>query len=97
MMLRPIPGGCILSVHVQPAAKSNAINGAHGNALKISVTAPPSDGRANAALIAFLAKRLDIPRPSIDLISGSTGRTKVLRITGITAADAEVRLLNDLA
>jgi hypothetical protein len=97
MMARPIPGGCTLSVRVHPAARRNAITGEHGDALKVSVTTPPNDGRANAALIAFLAKRLGIPRPSIDLISGSTNRTKVLRISGITAAEVEARLLSDLA
>lgn len=97
MILRPTAGGCVLSVRVHPGAKRNAITGTHGDALKISVTTPPSDGRANIALVAFLAERLDIPRMSIELISGSASRTKMLRITGITAAEAETRLLSDLA
>jgi hypothetical protein len=97
MMLRAIPGGCTLSVRVHPGARRNAITGALGDTLKIAITAAPSEGRANAALIAFLARRLDIPRPSIELISGSASRTKMLRITGITAAQAEARLLSDLA
>ena len=97
MIVRPTDGGCILSVRVHPGAKRNAITGTHDNALKISLTTPPTDGRANAALIAFLAKRLDIPRASIVLISGATSRSKTLRLTGTTAAEAEARLLNDLA
>jgi hypothetical protein len=97
MILRPTDGGCILSVRVHPGAKRNAITGTLGDALKISVTTPPSDGRANIALAAFLAERLDIPRMSVELISGNTSRTKMLRITGITAAEAEARLLSDLA
>jgi hypothetical protein len=97
MILRPTDGGCILSVRVHPGAKRNAITGTLGDALKISVTTPPSDGRANIALAAFLAERLDIPRMSVELISGNTSRTKMLRITGITAAETEARLLSDLA
>jgi hypothetical protein len=97
MMLRSVPGGCTLSVRVHPGAKRNAITGAVGDALKIAIAAAPSEGRANAALIVFLAKRLDIPRASIEVISGSASRTKMLRITGITAAEAEARLLSDLA
>jgi uncharacterized protein (TIGR00251 family) len=97
MILRPTDGGCILSVRVHPGAKRNAITGTHDGALKISLTTPPTDGRANAALIAFLAERLNIPRLSIELISGATSRSKTLRLTGVTAAEAEARLLTELA
>lgn len=97
MNLRATDGGCILFVRVHPGARRNAISGTHDGALKISLTTPPADGRANQALIAFLAKRLNIPRLSIDLISGATNRSKTLRLTGITAAEAEARLLSDLA
>ena len=96
-MLRSINGGCILSVRVHPGAKHNAINGMHDGALKISLTTPPSDGRANQALIAFLAERLNIPRTSIELISGPKNRSKAFRITGITTAEASARLLSGLA
>jgi hypothetical protein len=97
MILRPTDGGCLLTVRVHPGAKRNAITGTHADALKISLTTPPTDGRANAALIALLAERLDIPRLSIELISGATSRSKTLRLTGIPAAEAEARLLSDLA
>ena len=97
MILRAIDGGCILSVRIHPGAKRNAITGTHADALKISLTTPPTDGRANAALIAFLAERLDIPRLSIELLTGHTSRFKTLRLTGITAAEAESRLLTNLA
>ena len=97
MILRPTDGGCILTVRVHPGAKRNAITGTHNDALKISLTTPPTDGRANPALIAFLAERLDIPRLSIELISGAINRSKTLRLTGISAAEAEARLLTDLA
>ena len=90
MILRPCDGGCTLSVRIHPGAKCDAITGTHNGALKISVTAAPSDGRANAALVAFLAKRLDIPRLSIELISGSSNRTKTFRLSGIKIGRAHV-------
>lgn len=96
-MIRPTNDGCILSVRVHPGAKRNAITGSHDGALKISLTTPPTDGRANQALIAFLAERLHIPRLSIELISGAASRSKTLRLTGITTTEAEARLLSDLA
>ena len=96
-MIRSINGGCILSVRVHPGAKHNAITGTHDGALKISLTTPPNDGRANQALIAFLAERLNIPRTSIELLTGHTSRSKTLRLTGITAAEAEACLLTHLA
>ena len=97
MIVRPTDAGCTLSVRVHPGARRNAIIGTHADALKISLSTPPTDGRANAALIAFLAERLNIPRASIVLISGATSRSKTLRLTGITTAEAEARLLSDLA
>jgi uncharacterized protein (TIGR00251 family) len=96
MILRPTDGGCILSVRVHPGAKRNAITGTHDGALKISLTTAPTDGRANAALVAFLAERLNIPRLSIELISGASSRSETLRLTGITTAEAETRLLTHL-
>jgi hypothetical protein len=97
VIARPLPGGCTLSVRVHPGAKRDAIDGIHGEALKISVATPPSDGRANAALIAFLAKRLGIPRTSIQFLAGIASRTKTLHITGMTAGEVEARLLSDVA
>lgn len=96
-MIRPATNGCILSVRVHPGAKRDAITGTHAGALKISLTSPPTDGRANTALIAFLAEHLNIPRASIELLAGHASRSKTLRLTGITAAEAEARLLTHLA
>ena len=79
--------GCILPVRVHPGAKHNAITGVHDGALKISLTTPPTDGRANDALIAFLAERLDIPRARIALLTGATSRCKSLRIAGLGSAE----------
>lgn len=91
--LRDTPNGCTLSVRVHPGAKRNAITGIHDGAVKISLTTPPTDGRANEALIAFLAAHLKIPRRSIDLLTGATSRSKTLRIAGKSAAELQAALL----
>jgi len=94
--LRDTPDGCTLPVRVHPGAKRNAITGTHDGAVKISLTTPPTDGRANEALIAFLAERLNIPRSRLALVSGQTSRSKVMRITGLNATEVETRLGPDL-
>ncbi|NOX76244.1 MAG: YggU family protein [Gammaproteobacteria bacterium] len=70
----------ILSVRVQPRASSDNIVGPLGDALKVRITAPPVEGRANAHLIRFLAKVFAVPKSSILLMSGDNGRCKRLRI-----------------
>jgi uncharacterized protein (TIGR00251 family) len=84
--------GCTLAVRVHPGAKKNGVTGIHAGAVKISLTTPPTDGRANEALIALLAELLRIPRARISLASGATSRTKLLRITGKSAADLQATL-----
>ena len=90
--IRDTPDGCILPVRVHPGAKRNAITGSHDGALKISITAPPSDGRANDRLIAFLAERLRVPRSRIGLLTGAASRSKTLRIAGKSAAEIQAAL-----
>ena len=90
--LRNSPDGCTLPVRVHPGARTNAVTGVHDGALKISLTTPPTDGRANDALIAFLAERLRIPRSRISLVSGATSRSKTLRIAGKSAAEVQAAL-----
>jgi uncharacterized protein (TIGR00251 family) len=70
---------------VHPGARRNAITGVHDGALKVSLTTPPTDGRANQALIAFLAEELDIPRARVTLLTGATSRSKSLHIAGLCA------------
>ncbi len=88
--------GCVLAVRVHPGAKRNAITGEHDGALKISLTTPPTDGRANEALIAFLAEKLRLPKARVALVSGQTNRSKVLRITGLNAEEVRTLLSPDL-
>jgi uncharacterized protein (TIGR00251 family) len=76
-----------LKVRLHPGARKNAITGTLDGALKIALTAPPVDGKANEALIAFLADQLRIPKSSITLTSGQTSRQKTLEIQGKSATD----------
>jgi uncharacterized protein (TIGR00251 family) len=77
--------GVSFKIKVHPRAKKNAITGTVGDALKISVTAPPADSKANQAVIEFLADFFEIPRSSVTIASGDTGRLKVIRISGMSA------------
>jgi len=84
--LHETSSGITLAVRVQPRARRNAIIGEFGEALKIALTAPPIDGRANEACVEFLAQVLKLPRSSVTIISGQGSRNKVVRVTGCTAA-----------
>jgi uncharacterized protein (TIGR00251 family) len=84
-------------VRVHPGARRNSISGIHDGALKISLTTPPTDGRANQALIAFLAAELHVPRARVTLLTGATSRTKSLHIAGLTAAELRAALGDILA
>jgi uncharacterized protein (TIGR00251 family) len=81
-------GSVLLALHVQPGARRTAVVGPHGNRLKVAVASPPAEGRANAALIAFLADRLDLPRSSISVVSGASSREKRLCLDTDRAAAA---------
>jgi uncharacterized protein (TIGR00251 family) len=73
-------GSITLEVHVQPRAKKSEVAGAHGDALKIRIVAPPVEGKANAALIAFVAEAFGVPKRNVAIIRGETGRRKTLRV-----------------
>jgi uncharacterized protein (TIGR00251 family) len=84
--LHETQAGVTFAVRVQPRARRDAVIGKLRDALKIALTAPPVDGRANEACIEFLAELLAIPRSSISIVSGESNRNKVVRIAGCTAA-----------
>ena len=75
--LRPTAAGVSLLLHVQPGAKRTEVVGAHGDALKLRLAAPPVDGRANACLLDYLAATLGIPSRSLRLLSGETSRARL--------------------
>jgi uncharacterized protein (TIGR00251 family) len=84
--------GVTFTVKVQPGARRNATLGELGDALKISLTAPPLDGRANEACIELLSHALRVPRSRVSIVSGRTSRRKLIRVTGITATQLRERL-----
>ncbi len=86
--LREDGDGVVLTLHIQPGAKRTETAGLHGDALKIRLAAPPVDGKANEALIAFLAKLLGVPKSSVELVSGQTSRAKRVRVAGVDASVA---------
>jgi uncharacterized protein len=86
--------GVVLEIHATPRASRNQIQGFHGESLKIRLKAPPVEGKANAALINYLAEVLDIPRRKITLLSGQTSRQKRVLIRGITSEQARHPLMN---
>lgn len=79
-------GRATLTLHIQPGAKKSEFAGMHGDALKIRLAAPPVDGKANDALVRFVAERLGLPRSAVTLKSGQTSRHKVLEVVGATSA-----------
>ena len=95
-MLRAAPSGVTLAVRAQPGAKRTAITGVHGEGssaqLKISVQAPPLEGRANQALIAFLAETFNVPKNAVELVAGELSRSKVFLLRGVTLGMAVAKL-----
>lgn len=79
-------GRVTLTLHIQPGAKKTEFAGLHGDALKIRLAAPPVDGKANEALLRFIAAELDLPKSAVTLKSGQTSRRKVLEVMGSDAA-----------
>jgi uncharacterized protein len=86
------PAGATLTIKVHPRAKKNAITGEVGHALKVALTAPPVDGKANDACIEFFAKLLKVSRSSVTIAAGLSSRNKVIRVAGVTAEEVRVRL-----
>lgn len=79
-------GSAVLALHIQPGAKRTGIAGLHGDALKIRLAAPPVDGKANAALLAFVADALKLPKRAVTLESGASSRQKRVRVSGADPA-----------
>ena len=99
-MIRETAAGVTLSVRAQPGAKKTAITGLYGEGaaaqLKIAVHAPPLEGRANQALIAFLAETFSVPKSAVELLSGESSRSKVFLLRGVALAQAEAALAERL-
>jgi uncharacterized protein len=91
-MLRAVAGGVTLAVRAQPGAKRTAVAGIYGEGataqLRIAVQEPPLEGRANEALIAFLAETFGVAKSAVELVSGELSRSKVFLVRGISPARA---------
>lgn len=84
--------GCVLPVRAQPGARKTGLMGSWNGALKVAVTAPPEDGRANQALVEILSELLEVKRSQVELLKGLTSRDKHFLIRGRKRADLENRL-----
>jgi uncharacterized protein (TIGR00251 family) len=100
-MLRAVEGGVTLAVRAQPGAKKTAILGIYGEGpaaqMKIAVQAPPVEGKANAALIAFLADVIGLAKNRVELVSGELSRNKVFLLRGVTPEAVQTILKKELS
>lgn len=92
MFCQEHPDGVVIKIKVQPRASKSRIAGLLGDSLKVTLTAPPVDGAANMACIEFFARLMGLPKNRIEIISGQTGRTKLLKIFGIKSADLKEKI-----
>lgn len=90
--IRDSSAGASFAVKVHPRARKNAVTGILGDALKVALTAPPVEGRANQACIEFLAEVLRLPRSSVTIAAGPASRNKVVRVAGFSAAAVAERI-----
>ena len=90
--ISPTATGVLLRLRVQPRASREEVAGVTADAIRLRLTAPPVDGAANEALIRFLAAKLNVPRSALELVSGRTGRTKVVAVAGVSVEEAARRL-----
>ncbi len=91
-LLKDTGHGVSIAIKVMPRASRNEIAGVEGESLKVRLTAPPVEGRANDALVRFLAEKLDLPRTNIEIIRGDTARQKIVRVRGVSLAELGERL-----
>lgn len=85
-----------LNVYVQPKASKNRIAGMHGSAIKVCVTAPPAENRANEAVLGIVAELFEVPKSSVSIKSGRQGRNKKVIIQGLALGDAQTILAREL-
>ena len=90
--IRDSDKGATFAIRVQARASRNAVVGEMGEALKIALTAPPVEGKANEACIEFLAILLKVPRSSVTIASGESSRNKVIRVAGLSTQQVREKL-----
>jgi uncharacterized protein (TIGR00251 family) len=96
MIVRSAHGGVMLAVRAQPGARRTSISGVYGEGtaaqLKIAVQAPPIEGRANSALVSYLAEIFRVPKSYVELVSGELSRSKVFLLRGVTLGEVEAKI-----
>ena len=90
--LQPETNGCLLTIKATPRASRSELAGADDAWLRVRLQAPPVDGRANQALVEFLAQKLGLPKRTVAVIAGDKGRIKRVRIAGLDATAVRARL-----
>lgn len=86
--IKETPDGVTFKIRVQPRAAKNQLSGAYEDAVKVRLTAPPVDGEANQACIEFFAKLFGVAKSQVELVAGHTGRSKIIKVLGITSQQA---------
>ncbi len=95
MTIVATPGGVRLTVHVQPGASRSEIAGMHGDAIKVRLAAPPVEGRANEALLRFLADRFGVAQRAVTMVRGTVSRAKTIDVEGVDPERAARLLFPD--
>ena len=85
--------GAAFAVHIVPHARKNEVVGRTGDTIKVRLTAPPTEGKANDALVAFLAEKLDVRKSAIEIVAGLKSRDKMICVLGLTPQEVDERLL----
>ena len=92
MSITAVPGGVRIQLHVQPGASKSEVAGLHGERIRLRIQSPPVDGRANEAVLDWIAAQLGVPRRTVTLVRGAKSREKTVEVSGVTM-DAVQRAL----
>jgi len=84
-----VPDGCVLTVKACPRANRTEIAGVDAEWVRARIQAPPVDGKANAELVRFFAEKFSLPKRSVEILSGDTGRLKRIKLCGVTVSDCQ--------
>ena len=93
LQIKETPDGVTFPVRVLPRSSRNEVAGEHDGALKVKLTAPPVEGAANKALVGFLSEKLKISKSNIEILSGHTGKNKLVKVSGLDLKTARAALL----
>lgn len=93
-IIRATDAGVEIALKVQPKARRPGISGIHDQRLRVAVSAPPENGKANQAVLRLMATALEVSVRQVEIVRGTTSRSKQLRVTGVTLEDARSRLLS---